>query len=122
MTSEFLLESLENHSNMILEKLSNAERNKLTELVRQIMAAADENAIEDAKGFLYHFCLGNPFLKEAILKAEAAQVKPVVFRGKPIPKSLTEKSKRIRLRANRLIDAIEKTNHSPSELKHEKSN
>jgi hypothetical protein len=61
-------------------------------------------------------------LRAILLKAKAAEAKPVVFRGKPIPKSTTEESKRIRLKANRLIDAIEKENHSSSEQKHEKSN
>lgn len=122
MTSEFLLETIENHFKAILGKLSNEERNKLADLVRRIAADDDENAIADARDRLYSFCLGNPFLKELLLKAKAAEAKPIVFRGKPIPKSMTKKSKRIRLQANRLIDAIEKANHSPAEMKNEKKN
>lgn len=122
MTSEFLLETLEKHFKTILAKLGNEEKNTVIGLLRQIMAAEDENAIEDTKNRLYHFCLGNLFLKELLIKAKAAAAKPIVFRGKPIPKSTTEESKRIRLKANRLIDAIEKENLSPSEQKHEHSN
>ncbi len=122
MTPEFLLETLENQFTAIWGKLSNEERNKLTALVSQIVAAEDESAVEEAKNLLYNFCLGNPFLQELLLKAETGKAKPIVFRGKPIPKSTTEKSKRIRLKANRLIDAIEKENLSPAEQNNEKSN
>jgi hypothetical protein len=122
MTPEFLLETLENQLKAVFEKLSTAERNKLAAFVSQIMAAEDENAITNARDRLYLFCLGNPFLRELLLKAEAGKAKPIVFRGKPIPKSTTEKSKRIRLKANRLIDAIEKENHSPAGKNDEKSN
>jgi hypothetical protein len=122
MTSEFLLETIELHFEEILGKLSHAERNKLTDSLRQLLAAEDESIVEEAKNLLYDFCLGNPFLKALLLKAEAGKVKPIVFRGKPIPKSTTEKTKRIRLKANRLIDAIEKENHAPPEQKNENSN
>jgi hypothetical protein len=122
MTPEFLLETIENHLKAIWGKLNNEGRNKLADLVRQLMAAEDESAVEEAKNLLYNFCLGNPFLQALLIKAEAGKAKPIVFRGKPIPKSTTEKSKRIRLKANRLIDAIEKENHSPAETKNEKSN
>lgn len=122
MTHEFLLETLENQFKAILGKLSHEERNELTAFVSQIVAAEDESAVEEAKNLLYNFCLGNPFLQALLLKAEAGKAKPMVFRGKPIPKSTTEKSKRIRLKANRLIDAIDKENHSPAETKNEKSN
>jgi len=122
MTSEFLLETIENHFKEILGKLGHEERDKLTDLLRQLMAVEDESIFEEAKNLLYNFCLGNSFLQALLLKAEAGKTKSVVFRGKPIPQSTTEKSKRIRLKANRLIDAIEKENHSPAETKNEKSN
>ena len=122
MTPEFLLETLENQFKAILRKLRSEERNRLTDLLRQLTVAEDESTVAAAKNLLYNFCLGNAFLKEILLKAEAGKVRPIVFRGKPIPKSTTDIAKRIRLKANRLIDAIEKENHSQSEKKNEKSN
>jgi hypothetical protein len=122
MTSEFLLETLEHHFKTILARLSNEEKNTVIGLLRQIMASEDDHAIADTRNRLYNFCLGNRFLKELLLKAKATEAKPIVFRGKPIPKSTTAESKRIRLKANRLIDAIEKENYSPAEQKHENPN
>lgn len=122
MTAEFLLETLENHFKATEGKLSSEEESKFIDLLRRMAAADHENAIEEAKSHLYDFCLKNPFLKEILLKAEASLATPVVFRGKPNPKSMTKESKRVRLKANRLIDAIEKADHSQSEKKNERSN
>lgn len=120
MSPGILLGVLEKHIKTILGELENEDKNRLTDLLRKIMVAEREYALQDAKNFLYEFCLGNPFLRKTILEAEARKQRPIVFRGKPIPKSMTKETKRIRLQANRLIDAIEQSDNTEVESKNEK--
>lgn len=115
--TRLLLVSLEKNIDAIINRLASDKKRQLLDLLRKVKAAANKSDFEKISDSLCSFCLSHSFLREALLEAEAREKKPIVFRGKPIPKSMTQEINRMRLMTNRLIDAIENADSTRSEIK-----
>jgi hypothetical protein len=106
MKTETLLETIEKHIEETLEILDSRKQSKLVALLDELVAAGDETTLHSARKNLFAFCRELPYLYT--LLDTGTEKRPVVFRGKPQPKPMNEQAKKIRLLANRIVDAIEK--------------
>lgn len=109
LTIENLLEILTSNLNLVAIKLSKNEKTKLLDLLKTMKTVEYERDTINPKQTLYDFCMNNSSLKEILRNAPAHIENSFVFRGTPNPKPTSEETKAILLLANRLIDAIEKT-------------
>ncbi len=117
MKLEILLKTIDKHIEEIKKNFSKEEQNKFVDLLNRISAEENDISSKNAGENLIDFCQEHLYLKKILEKA--ADVQPIVFRGKPQPKPMTEEAKQIRLLANRLIDAIEKPINIKSKKKSE---
>lgn len=110
MKTEILLETIEKHIEETLEILDSGKQSRLVALLDGLVAADDEASLHSARKNLFDFCRELPYLNTPL--DASTEEPPVVFRGKPQPKPINEQTKKIRLLANRIVDAIEKQ-HKP---------
>lgn len=118
MKTETLLEAIEKQIEIISEKLGGEQRTNFVTLLDELATAENKAEMNHAKDNLIAFCSKNSALNTVL--ETTSEERPVVFRGKPQPKPLTEEARKIRLLANRIIDAIEKK--APSNLKKSNEN
>lgn len=109
MTSQTILETLENNLETISTTLNPDEKDQFIGLLSKVTEAEEDQAVEDAVDDLFDFCLEVPYLKGILMKADTAGGHIAFQRGKPDPKVLSEKEKQVRLIANRLIKALQES-------------
>ena len=109
MTSQTILETLENDIETISTTLDSGEKDQFVALLSKVAGIEEDKAIEDAVDDLFNFCLKVLFLREILTKADMAEGYIAFQRGKPDPKALSEKEKQVRLIANRLIKALQQS-------------
>jgi hypothetical protein len=107
MTSQTILETLENNIETISTTLNPDEKDQFIGLLSNVAGTEEDKAVEDAVDDLFNFCLKVPFLKGILTKADTAGGHIAFQRGKPDPKALSEKEKQVRLITNRLIKALQ---------------
>ncbi len=107
MTSQTILETLENNVETISTRLNPDEKDQFVVFLSKVTEVEKDNTIEDAVDDLFNFCLKVPFLREILTKADTAEGYIGFQKGTPNPKVLSEKEKQVRLIANRLIKALQ---------------
>lgn len=107
MTSQTLLETLENGIETVSATLNANETDQFVAFLSKVAGTEEDKVVEDAVDDLFNFCLKVPFLKGILTKADQAEGPLAFQRGKSDPKALSEKEKRVRLIANRLIKALQ---------------
>jgi hypothetical protein len=107
MTSQTILETLENDIETISTTLNPDEKDQFVAFLFKVAGTEEDKAVEDAVDDLFNFCLKVPFLREILTKADAAEGYIAFQKGIPKPKVLSEKEKQVRLIANRLIKALQ---------------
>lgn len=107
MTSQTILETLENNLETISTTLNPDEKDQFIGLLSNVAGTEEDKVAEDVVDALFDFCLEVPYLKGILTEADTAEGDMAFQKGKPDPKVLSEKEKQVRLIANRLIKALQ---------------
>ncbi len=107
LTSYDILEALDNQTDVIVETLNAEKKRQFIGLLSKNGQAEDEKGREDAVDALVDFCRNFPAI-DKMLNNVKNFYREGITRGEP-DFNLTEKEKKMRLYANRLIKATERS-------------